>query len=59
MRSTLTVPSVSIFRDSARVVLTESALAEAAEADRQAARSRIELAAAISAWRQALGLLPQ
>ena len=33
--------------------------AEAAEADRQAARSRIELAAAISAWRQALGLLPQ
>jgi cobalt-zinc-cadmium efflux system outer membrane protein len=33
--------------------------AEAAEADRQAARSRIELAAALSAWRQALGLLPQ
>lgn len=33
--------------------------AEAAEADRQAARTRIELAAAISAWRQALGLLPQ
>lgn len=33
--------------------------AEAAEADRQAARGRIELAAAISAWRQALGLLPQ
>lgn len=33
--------------------------AEAAEADRQAARARIELAAAISAWRQALGLLPQ
>ncbi len=33
--------------------------AEAADADRQAARSRIELAAAISAWRQALGLLPQ
>ena len=33
--------------------------AEATEADRQAARSRIELAAAISAWRQALGLLPQ
>jgi len=32
---------------------------EAAEAERQAARSRIELAAAISAWRQALGLLPQ
>ncbi len=33
--------------------------AEAAEAVRQAARSRIELAAAISSWRQALGLLPQ
>lgn len=33
--------------------------AEATEADRQAARTRIELAAAISAWRQALGLLPQ
>ena len=33
--------------------------AEAAEAERQAARSRIELAAAISSWRQALGLLPQ
>jgi outer membrane protein, heavy metal efflux system len=32
--------------------------AEAAEADRQAARARIELAAAISAWRQALGGLP-
>lgn len=33
--------------------------AEAAEAERQAARTRIELASAISAWRQALGLLPQ
>jgi cobalt-zinc-cadmium efflux system outer membrane protein len=33
--------------------------AEAAEAERQAARTRIELAAAISTWRQALGLLPQ
>jgi outer membrane protein, heavy metal efflux system len=33
--------------------------AEAAEAERQAARTRIGLAAAISAWRQALGLLPQ
>ena len=33
--------------------------AEAADASRQAARARIELAAAISAWRQALGLLPQ
>jgi cobalt-zinc-cadmium efflux system outer membrane protein len=33
--------------------------AEATEAERQAARNRIELAAAISAWRQALGLLPQ
>jgi cobalt-zinc-cadmium efflux system outer membrane protein len=31
---------------------------EAIEAERQAARSRVELAAAISAWRQALGLLP-
>ena len=29
------------------------------EEEVQAARSRIELAAAISAWRQALGLLPQ
>ncbi len=33
--------------------------AEAADAERQAARARIELAAAISGWRQALGLLPQ
>ncbi len=33
--------------------------AEAADAERQAARSRIELAAAVSSWRQALGLLPQ
>ena len=33
--------------------------AEAADAERQASRSRIELAAAVSAWRQALGLLPQ
>lgn len=33
--------------------------AEAADAERQSARTRIELAAAISAWRQALGLLPQ
>ena len=33
--------------------------AEATEAERQTARTRIELAAAISAWRQALGLLPQ
>jgi cobalt-zinc-cadmium efflux system outer membrane protein len=33
--------------------------AEAAEADRQAALGRVELAAAISAWRQVLGLLPQ
>lgn len=33
--------------------------AEAAESERQAARSRVEVAAAISAWRQALGLLPQ
>ena len=33
--------------------------AEAVEAERQAAHAHIELAAAISAWRQALGLLPQ
>ncbi len=32
---------------------------EAAEAERQVERVRIELAASISAWRQALGLLPQ
>ncbi|RCS56880.1 TolC family protein [Parvibium lacunae] len=32
---------------------------EAVEAGRQEARSRIDLAAAISAWRQSLGLLPQ
>lgn len=31
---------------------------EAADAERQAARAAIELAQAISAWRQALGLLP-
>lgn len=33
--------------------------AEAAEARRQAASARIEVAAAISQWRQALGLLPE
>jgi cobalt-zinc-cadmium efflux system outer membrane protein len=33
--------------------------AEAVEAERQEARSRIDLAATISAWRQSLGLLPQ
>jgi len=33
--------------------------ADAIEAERQALRNRIELGAAISAWRQALGLLPQ
>jgi outer membrane protein, heavy metal efflux system len=33
--------------------------AEAAEATRQAARSQIDLASAISAWRQSLGLLPE
>lgn len=32
---------------------------EATDAERQAARSGIELAAAISGWRQALGLMPQ
>jgi cobalt-zinc-cadmium efflux system outer membrane protein len=33
--------------------------AEAAEAEREAARARVELAASISALRQALGLLPE
>jgi cobalt-zinc-cadmium efflux system outer membrane protein len=33
--------------------------AEAAEAQRQAARARIDLGAAVSHWRQALGLLPE
>lgn len=33
--------------------------AEAVEAERQEARSRIDLASALSAWRQSLGLLPQ
>ena len=33
--------------------------AEAVEARRQAASARIEVAAAISQWRQALGLLPE
>ena len=33
--------------------------AEAAEATRQAARSHIDLASAMSAWRQSLGLLPE
>ena len=33
--------------------------AEATDAARQAIRSRVELAAAISAWHQTLGLLPQ
>jgi cobalt-zinc-cadmium efflux system outer membrane protein len=33
--------------------------AEATEATRQAARSRIDLSSAISAWRQTLGLLPE
>jgi cobalt-zinc-cadmium efflux system outer membrane protein len=32
---------------------------EASEADRQASRARIDLAAAVSAFRQALGLLPE
>jgi cobalt-zinc-cadmium efflux system outer membrane protein len=32
---------------------------EASDAERQAARARIELAAAVSALRQALGLLPE
>ncbi|MBP9232709.1 MAG: transporter, partial [Phenylobacterium sp.] len=33
--------------------------AEAAEAEREAARARVELAASVSALRQALGLLPE
>jgi cobalt-zinc-cadmium efflux system outer membrane protein len=33
--------------------------AEATEAERHEARAAVELAAAVSAWRQALGLLPQ
>ena len=33
--------------------------AEAVEAEREAARARIDLSAAISAWRQAAGLLPK
>lgn len=33
--------------------------AEAVEAERQEARSQIELASAVSAWRQSLGLLPE
>jgi len=33
--------------------------AEASEATRQAARSQIDLASAMSAWRQSLGLLPE
>ena len=32
---------------------------EAMEADRQATRSHVELAAVVSTWRQALGLLPE
>ena len=41
------------------VVHCTSAAEEAVEAERQNARARIELAAAISALRQALGLLPE
>ncbi|NBW80069.1 MAG: transporter, partial [Betaproteobacteria bacterium] len=33
--------------------------AEAVEAERQEARSQVDLAASISVWRQSLGLLPQ
>jgi len=32
---------------------------EASEAEREAARARVELAAAVSAMRQAMGLLPE
>lgn len=63
-RATLASESRGFFEKSFRLGETDLPTrlrieAEASEAERQAARSRIELAAAISAWRQALGLLPQ
>lgn len=63
-RATLARESRGFFEKSFRLGETDLPTrlrieAEAAEAERQAARTRIELAAAISAWRQALGLLPQ
>jgi len=62
-RATLARESRGFFEKSFRLGETDLPTrlrieAEATEAERQAARSRIELAAAISAWRQALGLLP-
>jgi cobalt-zinc-cadmium efflux system outer membrane protein len=63
-RATLASESRGFFEKSFRLGETDLPTrlridSEATEAERQAARSRIELAAAISAWRQALGLLPQ
>lgn len=63
-RATLARESRGFFEKSFRLGETDLPTrlrieAEAAEAERQAARTRIELAAAISAWRQALGLMPQ
>jgi cobalt-zinc-cadmium efflux system outer membrane protein len=62
-RATLAREAQGFFEKSFRLGETDlptrlRTAAEAAEAERQAARSRIELAAAIAAWRQALGLLP-
>jgi len=63
-RATLARESRGFFEKSFRLGQTDLPTrlridAEAAEAERQAALGRIELAAAISAWRQTLGLLPQ
>jgi cobalt-zinc-cadmium efflux system outer membrane protein len=63
-RATLARETRSFFEKSFRLGETDLPTrlrieSEAAESERQAARSRIDLAAAISAWRQALGLLPQ
>jgi len=62
-RATLARETCGFFEKSFRLGQTDLPTrlrieAEATEAERQAARSRIDLAAAISAWRQALGLLP-
>jgi len=63
-RATLASETRGFFEKSFRLGETDLPMrlrieAEATEAERQAARNRIELAGAISAWRQALGLLPQ
>jgi outer membrane protein, heavy metal efflux system len=63
-RATLARETRGFFEKSFRLGQTDLPMrlrieAEATDAERQAARSRIEQAAAISAWRQALGLLPQ